>query len=262
MSERRFQWGTKQPGFLVILIDQSGSMSTRNHHIEVAKAVQDAVFECFSRCISGADVKDRFSMSLIGYGDSSAQEIWSGHIDDEELGKELYEAHNRNTSFFPAKASGGTPMTEALELAYKLIQQRNADLEDQKNKEEINGISAPIVINITDGMPNDESTATAAAQKLMDIKCEDGNVILFNMHISARGAKELLFPATEADLDGSPEARFLFNISSPLDDDMVNNAYANGFESVKAGVRGMITNASGKTIPRFIQFGSSMSLMK
>lgn len=254
----RIQWGRKTPGFLVFLVDQSGSMSSMQNHLKVAKAIHDAIFECYSSCIDGETVKARFALSIIGYGDD-VKEMWSGFINDEKLSEKLIEANDNGTPFFPAVASGTTPMAEAFELAYTTIQKWFADLADQKSKEQINAIPAPIVINITDGFPDYEPTATAAAQKVMDLKGDDGNVILFNLHISARDSKELLFPMTEADLDGTKEARFLFNISSELEEDMVNNAYASGFEKVKAGAHGMITNASGDTIPKFISFGSQAS---
>lgn len=254
----RYQWGTRKPGFLVFLIDQSGSMSVRNKHMQVAKAIQDAIMECYSSCIDGEYVKPRFAMSIIGYGDD-VEEMWSGWINNEQFNDKLMDANDNDTSFFPAKASGNTPMAEAFDLAYDKIQTWVKEQGEMKKKEQIDAIPAPIVINITDGFPDTESSAASAAQRVMELQADDGKVIVFNMHIADSG-KELLFPMSEADLDGSRESRFLFNISTPMDEQMVRVAYANGFENVKAGARGMIANAKSETIAKFISFGSATSL--
>lgn len=250
MERYRILWNCKTPGFLVFLIDQSCLMSVRNKHLQVAKAIQDAIMECYSSCIAGEYIKPCFAMSIIGYGDE-VKEIWSGWINDEKLGEKLFEANDNDTSFIPAKASGGVPMAQVFELAYTTIQKWFTEQNEQKAKELINALPAPIVINITGGLPDDESSATTAAHKIMELNGDDGNVLLFNLHIS-NDDKEYLFPMSETDLDGSKEVRFLFNISSKFDEDIIETAYYNGYEYARIGARGMITNASADLFMKFI----------
>lgn len=257
MAER-MQWGRKTPGLLVFLIDQSGSMYSGKNDERVAKAIQDAVFECFSACISGDNVKARFNLVLIGYG-AKVEEIWSGWINDDSLAQKLQEANDRGGSFIPAVCDGGTPMAQAFEMAKEKIENWISELEEQKKREQINGIPAPIIINVTDGYPDSQESARRAAQDLLNMKTEDGNVMLFNMHISARKTDEILFPKDKSQLSGSQEGNFLFDISTELDEDMVNVAFSNGFEKVKPGAKGMIANACGETIAKFISFGSAVS---
>ena len=54
----------------------------------------------------------------------------------------------------------------------------------------------PIVINITDGKPSDGDPRPQAAA-LRDVASQDGNALLFNVHISASGEKPILFPSSE-----------------------------------------------------------------
>lgn len=252
------QWGTKTPGCIVFLIDQSGSMCVDDNDKKVVMAIQKALFEMVAACIQGDKVKPRFQVSLIGYGDD-VKEIWSGWNHDETFVQKLFDAQDANTSFIQPVSNGGTPMADAFRMAKTTIQDCIKDFEEQKNLKKLNGIPAPIVINVTDGYPDDEYEARQAAKDLLGINTDDGDLLLFNMHITNNGGKSSQFPKEKSELDGSKEANFLFDISSVLDDKMVKNAFANGFERVKLGSKGMIANASGPEIAKFISFGSSVS---
>ena len=52
---------------------------------------------------------------------------------------------------------------------------------------------------------------------------EDGNVLLFNIHVSARGEKPILFPSDDLDLPDD-YARRLFSMSSRLPPPMLRQA--------------------------------------
>ena len=131
----------------------------------------------------------------------------------------------------------------------------------------LNGIPAPIVVNITDGAPVEygmtDSEALAntkkSAQRLLNTKTEDGNVILFNLHLADENSKSVLFPKELGELDGSKEGDLLYDISSTLDDKMVLTAKRSGLETARKGSKGMIVNAGSELIPKFISFGSAVS---
>jgi len=64
--------GTHQPGFIVILIEQSGSMmSPYGHtlkHEFVSFTVNRCIYEIVNACKSGQIIKDRCHIGVIGYG--------------------------------------------------------------------------------------------------------------------------------------------------------------------------------------------------
>ena len=98
---------------------------------------------------------------------------------------------------------------------------------------------------------------TQVAKQLMDLRCEDGNVLLFNALIKKAGAN-LVFPSEV--LEGSSdEARFIFNISSEVPQAYAAAAVKNDLP-LKDGSRGCIFEADGVQLVSLIDFGSSKGL--
>lgn len=247
------QWGQKSPGLLVFLLDQSGSMSGENE-IKVSDAVHSAILELINNCISGTKVKNRVYITIIGYGNeddvSILKEGWAS-----DFAADLQQCKANGTKIIEPVSYGGTPMAEGFQMALDCI-------ENWINERETAGteIPAPIVINITDGMPNSEDEATDVAQQIMNTKTPDGNVILFNIHMNEYG-EEIRFPRTLSQAGNSDEAKFLFEISSEMNDQFIRVAHSKGFEGISKGAKGFIANANGDTLVRFIEFGSSVSTL-
>lgn len=244
-------WGQKSPGHLIFLLDQSGSMCGENE-IKVVDAVHSAILELINNCISGTKVKNRVYITIIGYGNKNdVSIIKEGWANDYAL--DLQACKAKGTKIIDPVSYGGTPMAEGFEMARDCIDKW---LNDRRNAG--GDIPAPIVINITDGMPNCESEATAAARNVMNISTPDGNVILFNIHMDKNG-NEIRFPRTISQAGNSDEAKFLFGISSDMNDQFVRVAHFKGFEGVTQGAKGFVANANGDTLVRFIEFGSIVS---
>src|SRR5262249_60227949 len=74
--------------------------------------------------------------------------------------------------------------------------------------------SPPVVINITDGKPTDRNPL-ADAERVRALASSDGNVLLFNLHISGSPLGAVAFPDSEALLTDQ-YARLLFRMSSVL----------------------------------------------
>jgi hypothetical protein len=77
----------------------------------------------------------------------------------------------------------------------------------------------PTVINITDGQANDctYQELMEAANAIRQLHTADGNVLLFNIHISDSSANPIYFPCTKDELASADEyAEILFDISSDL----------------------------------------------
>ncbi|MFM5888646.1 MAG: hypothetical protein ACKOQS_10220, partial [Dolichospermum sp.] len=113
----------------------------------------------------------------------------------------------------------------------------------------------PIVINITDGVPDDLKSATAEAKKLAQLKTADGNVIIMNAHISTASAGKIELPNSNSGFSSDQFANFLFDISSVLPENLANRAKEVGF-NVQPGSRGFVFNADAETLIRILNFGS------
>lgn len=245
------QWGQKSPGHLIFLLDQSGSMSGENE-IKVVDAVHAAILELINNCISGTKVKNRVYITIIGYGNEDDVSILKeGWASDYAI--DLQQCKANGTKIIEPVSYGGTPMAEGFQMALDCIERW---IDERKTAG--TDIPAPIVINITDGMPNSEDEAKDAAHDIMNTTTPDGNVILFNIHMDEDG-NEIRFPRTLSQAGGSDEAKFLFEISSEMNDQFIRVAHSKGFEGVTKGAKGFIANANGDTLVRFIEFGSSVS---
>lgn len=256
MADYSLMWGRKTPGHLVYLIDQSGSMSGENS-TKTAEAVHSAIMDTFIGCVKGNEVLNRVYITIIGYGNmegvSIIREGWmTDYVTDLKLCK------INGTTIIEPEAYGGTPMAEAFRLAKEclsnwiLARQEVADTDPQS------GLPAPIVINITDGCPDDPYEAVCEAQELTNLSTPDGNVLLFNIHMDeSPNTDEIMFPSDSAMLNES--GRFLFDISSEMTDEFIKVAKQQHLEGIVSGSKGFVVNAKGDTLVRFVRFGSSCS---
>ena len=192
------QWGHYFPCHLIFLIDQSGSMCG-SKEVKAAEAVHQAIEEIINNCINGTKVKNRVYITIIGYGNEHdvciLKEGWA-----TDYVADLQQCKVSGSLIIEPDSYGGTPMAEGFDKAKdcleKWLNDRSAAGTD---------IPAPIVINITDGMPNDEDDATASAHEIMNMTTPDGNVILFNIHMDEDG-REIRFPRSISQTGGSDEA--------------------------------------------------------
>jgi hypothetical protein len=247
----------------LFLVDQSGTMGQpfggdprKTKAQAVADAINGIIQELIIKCSAGVKVLDRCYLGAIGYGeyvglgfvgnlaDQVIQPI--SRIDANPLG---FESRGTEGTQFPLwyqpVARGRTPMCQALQAAQEAI----ADFVRQHPT-----CCAPIVLNLTDGEANDGNPAPLA-MALQQIPTADGNVLLFNAHVSAKQEQPVLFPSDEA---GLPDdfARCLFRISSLLPPSMLQEAQLNE-ESVAAGARGFAFNVNGMaTVVKFIKIGT------
>lgn len=254
------------PGLIVICIDQSSSMAdpyvdNQNKAYFAAIAVNRVISEIITSCTAGDEIKDRCQIAVVGYG-SSVRTLFNEKpsklalTDDYvTLSKKVSDGAGGYVDepfelqlFLKPVASGGTPMAEAFAEA-----NNNAERFIRDNPDSF----PPVVINITDGEPNDFQTATLKAETLKQLRTSDGNLILLNAHISSQSGLKLELPNTKDAIQGNNYAEFLFNISSVLPDTLANNARSSGF-NVQVGSRGFVFNAEAETLVRFLNFGSKI----
>ena len=96
------------------------------------------------------------------------------------------------------------------------------------------------------------SPAPAAA--LRAVASQDGNVLLFNLHISASGEKPILFPSSESGLPDD-HARLLFRMSSSLPPAMLRQAQILEM-AVSPGAVGFGFNADMASVITFLDIGT------
>jgi hypothetical protein len=146
--------------------------------------------------------------------------------------------------WFEPIATGRTPMCQALGVARDAL---------RGFVEKFPHCYPPLAINITDGMATD-GDPQAAAQQIRGLSSDDGNVVLFNVHISASNALPVEFPNQEKELTDQ-FARLLFRMSSPLPPRLVDAARSDGY-SFMPGTRGFVFNADLVSVIRFLDIGT------
>lgn len=250
------------PGLFIILVDQSGSMDgsygDTNKAQFAALAVNRTIYEIISSCRKGEKVSDRCYIAVIGYG-STTRAIVGGRPSELEqpthgtmpLRKKvpdgaggLVEIEWEMGVWLKAESGGTTPMAAAFQVAGQLIEKWTTENSDT---------FPPIVINISDGAPDDASATKEAAQKVASLGTSDGNVLIYNCHIGT-GTSEIRLPTNSNELPDA-NAKMLFDISSVIPAQLVQQARNAGLNPME-GSRGLMINASPESLIKLMVFGS------
>jgi hypothetical protein len=268
------------PSCFLFLIDQSASMSdpfgvgesTKKKADGVADAINKLLQNLVIKCAKEEGVRDYYNVGVIGYGQrvSSAfvgtlagrdlvpiSDIANQPARIEERTKKLDDGAGglvdqmiKFPIWFDAVANGGTPMCAALGRAQNILSTWMAQHHNS---------FPPIVVNITDGESTDGDPSDAA-NAIKNLQSSDGNVLLFNLHLSSSGASPVEYPGGEEGL-ADQFARLLFNMSSPLPDYMRGIALQEGF-AVSEGARGFVFNADIVSVIRFLDIGTRPSNLR
>ena len=265
------------PTCFLFLIDQSGSMGERfggelnkTKAQGVADAINRLLETLITRCSKGDYIADRYLVGLIGYGGEVSLgfpiDALGGSIvqpvslidqhplrieerirrSDDGTGR-LLEQRVKLPMWLEPKAAGKTPMCGAFQAAYDVL---------CGFVTEHPVCFPPIVINITDGMATDGDAGQVLqwAMALRALASRDGNVLLLNVHVSARGERPVLLPTDETNLPDD-YARLLFRMSSPLPPAMLRQAQILE-ESVSEGAVGFAFNADLASVIMFLDIGT------
>jgi uncharacterized protein YegL len=198
--------------------------------------------------------RETFKLKVIGYNEK-IYEIFEGGV--QATYDHLVKQHTTK-EFVDFNSHGGARGLTNMAMAYKkpaeFIENYIKEVGDERK------IPAPMVINITDGYPEEEDkepkdameNALKAVEKLKSIKVNpDGNVRVFNIHIDPKGGnEEIVFP--ESKPEGECEA-FMFSASSKLEVDRQVNG-----RCVSATAHLMVSNIKDYSfLADLIVFGSS-----
>lgn len=274
MAKNEKQWSSATPGLLIILLDQSGSMlqqyeGSDSRTVFASRAVNRVIDNIIQKNFDGDAPKNRCFICVIGYN-HNVKELCSGWLKDLDSNPLRYENLKKKTPdgaggivevdvqqpvwVEPIKEDGATNMLGALQLAKETAQ---GWIEENPQ------YPAPVIINISDGIPYYDGKdprecmkeTTKLAKEIMSLSNEDGNVLIFNAQIDNKGNNTEVFPNDRGKL-AQEEAQFLFDITSEVPESYKAAAAKNGLP-VEAGSRGCIFNADGVQLIQLIDFGSS-----
>ncbi len=285
MFENRFT--RANPGLIVFMIDQSSSMDNdwsdgKSLAEQTALVINRCVAEMIGRFTDIKDgVKESANVVFIGYGgieqsdkayvisSATIKKMANSPLKTEKVKQKisdgaggLLEIENDIPIWIEPKAVWGTPMGDAFNQAYQLVdgwvtKKKNREVTPDAKEGQPQNDPIPIIINISDGAPTDsESDVRTYADKLKSISCPDGTPLIFNVHLSSdnkkTGLAEVQFPKDKSDLPVSDSmAELLFDISSELPEAFVKDAVDHGF-NVVGGEKTFISNC--KEVEHFIQF--------
>ncbi|WP_228566099.1 VWA domain-containing protein [Nocardia sp. SYP-A9097] len=263
----------KQPALLMLLVDQSFSMSEPSGQGQgtkaqaLALAVNNLLGNAVLLCSRGGEkVYSYFEVGVVGYGARISPILFGADAERPVLPvKELAEHPRRVDSvtrrvpdgaggvvsesqqmpvWVDPLADGATPMVSAFTHAEPVIAAWCAAHPSS---------FPPIVINVTDGASTDGNPGDAAA-RIRGLSTDDGAVLVFNLHLSALGGQAVAFPDTAEALT-DPNAKVLFEASSVLPPALLEAAAALGYP-VTAGSRGFLFNADVTMVIDFLDIGT------
>ena len=267
------------PTAFLFAIDRSGSMGDSiSDGASKATVLSDVMNRFFSelliKCTKSEGIRNYFDVGVIGYDSSlgvanplpgTLSAEWMNPISlfetnvlrlDERLKKipdgagGLVETRVKFPIWFEPVAGGTTPMCSALQTAYDVLNYWCATNPSSY---------PPLFIHITDGQSTD-GDPEELAQKIQSLSTNDGNVLIFNLHLSSMGGQEVLFPASTTGLpDGYAEK--LFRMSSQLPANVVKIAQREGITQANSESRGFAYNVKDiATLVTFVDIGTRAAM--
>jgi hypothetical protein len=262
------------PTCFVVLMDNSGSMgdSFGGGEVQFRKAdvladvVNRTLHDLVLRCTKQEEIRNYFHVAMIGYGNAVGSAFAGnlagrGLVPISEVGEQPARLENRTkkvpdgagglaeqTIRFPIwvepTANGSTPMCAALREANQLL---TGWLAEHPH------CFPPVVLHITDGESTD-GNPTTEGQALGALRSSDGNVLVFNCHLSSASAQKIEYPTSP---DGLPNefAKTLFEMSSVLPGEFAKGAAELG-RAIGEGARGFVFNGDAVSLIQFFDIGT------
>lgn len=261
----------ENPGLIVLLLDQSGSMSEtikmggheRTKAEILSYTVNTFIDSLIVACGKGGEMKDYFFISVIGYGgdeDNTAKSAFEGNLKGELYASIKALAQNStDKAWVKPTANRATPMRQALELARDTIVLWLNDAE-RRGKE----IFPPLVLNFTDGeaTDGDRDKLIKAANDIKNLATTDGNCLLFNMHLSAAEGEECVFPCTEQVVPDDVYSKTLYAMSSGLPtlwNELISGVSSSRDKSGGEAYKAFTFNAKPQNLFQYLNVGTSPS---
>ena len=271
----------QNPTCILFVVDQSGSMTDAMSGSEsetkaafLATAVNRNLQDLVIKCARAEGVRDYYSVGGIGYG-ATVGPAFSGSLAGKPLvmlsevadnparledrtrkvsdgAGGLVEENFKLPIWFDPIAENGTPMCEALGQACTVLANWLAEHPD---------CFPPVVLHFTDGQSTD-GDPVAAMQALTYLSSSDGNVVLFNIHISSNpNAREIEFPGQSDELP-DPFAQTLYACSSPLTASMRSVASEDYGMQLSDSAKAFVMNAHAWLLIAALDIGTRPSNLR
>lgn len=258
------------------MADRMASGLTKAEH--VCNVLNRTIKNLIDRCTrakgdSEYEVRDYFHIGVLGYGADGASNALHGVLAEsvmnpisllEKAPLRIDEKMRRmddgaggvmqHAIRFPVwadpNANGGTPMCAALLAA---AEELGAWCDQHETS------YPPTLLHITDGESTDGDPLQLATD-LKTLSTRDGEVLLFNLHVSSRGDGPVLFPDTEIGLpDGFAE--LLFQMSSQLPPHLIDFASSREL-ALTSQSRGFVFNADAVQVVDFFDIGTRATQLR
>ncbi len=271
------------PGCFLFLIDQSGSMEEalagqtdlqkKNGAADAVNRVLDAISQ---RCSQGMDVRDYFHIGLITYttdsvGRTELESVLPGTgtdrpflpisqvVDAADVVERfvkvpdgaggIVEVSRKFPVWLEPRAVAGTPMCEALSEAANALEDWTRQHPDSY---------PPMLIHVSDGDAGD-GDPEPIAKRIMEGGTNDGNVLIYNAHLSSMSALPVQYPAQESEVPDDSYAVRMFRMSSEFPDSVLRQASSMDLP-VREGSRGYVYNADMVALVQFLDIGTRAAI--
>ena len=269
------------PSCFLFLLDQSGSMrrpiGNLTPPMSKAQMVADVINKLLQnlviKCARTEGVRDYFHIVVIGYSSAHVKSVLPKDFSNRTLipiselaefplridhrktkisdgAGGLVEQEKRFPVWLDPYCCGATPMCEAIRTAKDFLDNW---LNDHYQS------FPPTVINISDGEATDGNPQEPADQ-LKALKNSDGNVSLYNIHVSDTAASPIEFPDNDKELPDT-YSKMLFGMSSILPENIRISAEREEYR-VSENTRGFTFNADAVALVRFLDIGTRPSNMR
>jgi hypothetical protein len=234
----------------------------------LADVVNRTLHDLVIRCTKSEEIRNYYDVAILGYGASTELPVSSAFGADGEVIKKISEIAEHplrledrarkvpdgagglveQTVRFPIwiepQAGNGTPMCAALTEAKNIV---GSWLADHPHS------FPPVVLHITDGESGD-GDPTTTGQSISQLKSSDGNVLVFNCHLSSQRAAAIEYPTSPETLPNA-FAKTLLAMSSVIPDPFCKSAAQSGI-TVAQGARGFVFNADPAALVQFFDIGT------
>ena len=230
------------PTAFIFLVDHSVSMQNETTLFgekmtmaeAAARIVNMQINELVLRCIKSNEVRHYYDIAVIGY-DEEAYSDWKGELEGRDFvsPEELRDnPYKRIVTREEKRTRKGTVIKEVEKVqwieancdgswthVHKAFDRAKRLLTEWMKEHHEKDCYPPTIINITDGWFNGASKeyVLQQANELKSMFTNDGNVILFNIHITDEDTIEsIACPIMKEELNNDVYAEMLFDMSSLL----------------------------------------------
>lgn len=276
----------EHPTAFIFLVDHSVSMRRSTYFNgenislseAVARIVNNQINELVERCVKNNETRHYFDVAVIGYGEE-AYSAWNGTLEGRDFvspeeirnnpfKKIIVKEEMKTRSGIQIKDIERKQWMEArddgrwthMDKAFKRAEGLLADWMSTHHNMDC---YPPVIINITDGEYNgcSDDTMQQLSNELKSMHTNDGNVLLFNIHVTPDNIDDIIFPSDVCGLDKYGEKLFSMASLLPLTYNNQINQIFNAQLDDDIRYRAMAVNTGMERLVKMLKIGTLSSSM-